>query len=486
MQYVDLSDVQGNILRGYGLPYVRHIVVKVADAREARRFIGRTVSGSDDRPQVMSAAPWERDEKPDVCLNVGVTAAGLRALGLPSASLSTFPAEFVEGAPGRAHKVGDVDESAPEHWCDGLGDPDNAHLMWTIHASSESGLDAATGRLVESWHQSGAFIVTSRLDGAALPDADEEAVVISGKDGSQTSHLGDKVHFGYRDSIAQPRFEVNGAVMGRSDDQPATPVGAVLLGYAETSFPDVTWDSPQPKEFSDNGCYNAFRVLRQDVDAFEEFLEATAEQYSWNKEYVAAKLMGRWRNGVPLVLAHDEEWSQPGAGMPASISDTDLNDFDYPDYSEGRDDIEGRPCPLGAHIRRANPRGSRIVQRSANYTRPIVRRGMPYGPPYDPENPRDGRQRGLLGNFMCSSLIAQFEAVMYDWINLGLQDPRITGTNDPIIGANKPETSRFEIRLDRERSVELTGFPRFTHVEAGIYLFCPSLSGLRYLASLPN
>ena len=74
---------------------------------------------------------------------------------------------------------------------------------------------------------------------------------------------------------------------------------------------------------------------------------------------------------------------------------------------------------------------------------------------------------------------------MYDWINLGLHDPRVTGTNDPIIGANKPETSRFEIQLDRERSVELTGFPRFTYVEAGIYLFCPSLSGLRYLASLP-
>ena len=126
------------------------------------------------------------------------------------------------------------------------------------------------------------------------------------------------------------------------------------------------------------------------------------------------------------------------------------------------DDFDGTHCPLGAHIRRTNPRGSQIVQRSANFTRPIVRRGMPYGPPYDPDRPARRRAAGLLGSFMCASLIAQYEAIMYDWANLGLQDPRVTGTNDPIIGANRPETSRFEIPIEDDDPVVLTGFPRFT------------------------
>ena len=137
---------------------------------------------------------------------------------------------------------------------------------------------------------------------------------------------------------------------------------------------------------------------------------------------------------------------------------------------------------MSAHIRRANPRGSQIVQRSANYTRPLVRRGMPYGPPYDPASPDDGHRRGLLGNFMCASLIAQYEAVMYDWINLGLQDPRVTGTNDPIVGNNTPESSQFEIPLPGAEPILLTGFPRFTQTAGSIYLFCPSIRTLRFLS----
>jgi hypothetical protein len=209
----------------------------------------------------------------------------------------------------------------------------------------------------------------------------------------------------------------------------------------------------------------------------------------WDKERVAAKLMGRWRNGVPLSMSHwtpghpgREEFLGPG--LPAAMDPLYLNDFDFIDEVDTLDDFDGVHCPLGAHIRRTNPRGSQIVQRSANFTRPIVRRGIPYGPPYDPANPHDGTPRGLLGSFMCASLIAQYEAIMYDWANLGLQDPRVTGTNDPIMGANKPETSRFEIPIDGADPIVLTGFPRFTHTIGGIYLFCPSISTLRFLADL--
>ena len=115
-----------------------------------------------------------------------------------------------------------------------------------------------------------------------------------------------------------------------------------------------------------------------------------------------------------------------------------------------------------------------------------MRRGMPYGRAYDPAHPDDGVRRGLLGNFICASLVAQFEAVMYDWINLGLQDPRITATNDPLTGANKPGTSKFVIPLAPHggSSVELSGFGRFTKTVGGAYCFLPSMTALRFLAAL--
>lgn len=481
MEYVDLKDVQGNILRGYNLKFVRHLIVRVADPAAARRFLDLTISGSNDAPHLTTAEEWEPDEKPLACLNVGVTATGLRALGLNKEGLGTFPIEFREGAVARAAKVGDIGSSAPEHWADGLGHPDSAHLMWTIHGSTVAHRDRLADQIETLWAESRAFHVTSRLDGAALPDHPDDHVDKTKK------FLGDKVHFGYRDSIAQPRFEINDKAFGRVDHQPTTPIGAVLLGYKETSFPDVSWRIPSPPELGRNGCYNAFRVMEQDVHEFEQFLGESAKRLGWNKELVAAKLMGRWRNGVALAHHHMEVHKNPDTGMPLLETDRDeqdLNDFDYPDMGQGAEDLEGRPCPIGAHIRRANPRGSRIVQRSANYTRPIVRRGMPYGSPYDPGNPADGVKRGLLGNFLCASLTAQFEAIMFDWINLGLHDPRITGTNCPIIGANNEATSRFEIRVDKDTTVVLEGFPRFTHTRGSIYLFCPSVTAVGYLAAL--
>jgi hypothetical protein len=202
--------------------------------------------------------------------------------------------------------------------------------------------------------------------------------------------------------------------------------------------------------------------------------------------------MGRWRNGTPLAISDTSD--------AFAFPDDDLNNFDYVDDRMGAqmdefdhvddrmgaqfNDFDGTRCPLGAHIRRTNPRGARIVQRSANNTRRIVRRGMPYGPPYDPQHPRDGKPRGLLGNFLCASLIAQFESIMYDWVNMGLLDPRITGTNDPVIGANHLRSSRFEIPLQGSEPIVLTEFSRFVKTVGSAYLFLPSVTALGFLSKL--
>jgi hypothetical protein len=144
-------------------------------------------------------------------------------------------------------------------------------------------------------------------------------------------------------------------------------------------------------------------------------------------------------------------------------------------------------------MRRCNPRGGPIVQRIANYTRRLVRRGMTYGPvvdkaqPFDPEKP-DKEEWGLLGNFIGANIGAQFEAVMCDWLNLGLQDPNVTGANDPLLGANGPETSWFDLTAPNDAGgvdfIRIRGFPRFVTCRGGAYLFLPSLPAIRYLAEL--
>jgi deferrochelatase/peroxidase EfeB len=185
------------------------------------------------------------------------------------------------------------------------------------------------------------------------------------------------------------------------------------------------------------------------------------------REFMAAKLLGRWRNGTPLELSPQSPVPEP------PVSDTA---FDY------NDDTKGLRCPVGSHARRCNPRGGKIVQRVANYTRRLVRRGVPYGSEFDPTRP-DGVERGLLANFLCADLAAQFEAVQYDWINLGLQDPRLTGSNDPLVGANEEDASWFELATNRG-PVRFRGFPRFVRTRGGAYTFLPSISALRWIGSI--
>ena len=150
---------------------------------------------------------------------------------------------------------------------------------------------------------------------------------------------GGLVHFGYKDNIAQPHFDGIRNPTDRPDMQPLVEVGAVLLGY-KTPVEDLRWEVPEPREdLGFNGSFNAFRVLEQQVDEFERFLSAAADaildnpladqllppkvEKRWDpplcrrdamRELVAAKILGRWRNGVPLVLSPTSPTPDPPIG----------------------------------------------------------------------------------------------------------------------------------------------------------------------------
>ena len=85
---------------------------------------------------------------------------------------------------------------------------------------------------------------------------------------------------------------------------------------------------------------------------------------------MAAKLMGRWRSGAPLVLSPNKDDSALAADPQRN------NDFNYKEM-----DPQGYAVPLGSHARRMNPRDT-----AANMNRRrMIRRGATYGP-YLPED----------------------------------------------------------------------------------------------------
>ena len=113
---LDLGDIQGFILRGYRMPMVRHFLLKVGVPVEARKLLGRLVSGDEsDTPQITTAEDWHVGfapgpgdnpadlprHKPDYCLNLGITWPGLVALEIkdrvPALSFKSFGA-FTAGA----------------------------------------------------------------------------------------------------------------------------------------------------------------------------------------------------------------------------------------------------------------------------------------------------------------------------------------------------------------------------------------------------
>ena len=458
---LELDDIQGFVLRGYRMRLVRHFILGIEDAARARRFVGSLVGGDPERePQVTSARPWSL--RPSYCLNAGFTEQGLRRLGVPDEEMELMDPSFLRGAVRQAVSVGDCDDSAPAHWVDGLrpeGDPDAApaDLVVSLYADRPEQLEAWTARLREGW--SGALREFSAHDGEALPER--------------------RVHFGYVDGIAQP--EIEGVPWHRAPDaQPRVPAGDFVLGHL--SQYEVEFHHPP---FARNGSYSCVRFLKQDVAGFERFLQSSGEASGLGSEAVAAKLCGRWRDGVPLVREPDAEHGP--------LERATADDFDYinsPEWArQYYNDFDGYRCPHGAHIRRTNPRSS-LADANEGHRHRLIRRGVPYGPPYDPENPDDGIERGLLGLFLCGSIPQQFEFITRSWMGEGgFVGPLTTDTKDPIAGdtQNQPVEDRY-FTVPRPGyeggDVQLTGFPQFTITRGGAYCFLPSLSAFTYLANV--
>ncbi len=470
-----LEDIQGNILRGYRLPNVRHFVLGIRTPDAARRVLGALAGeGDTDSLRITSAASW--DVKPRYCLNIAFTFAGLQALGLPNATLQSFPEEFRGGAADSADALGDVGRSAPPNWLPGLRTgadaPPQIHILLSLYAIDRLTLEDLSTRLRHLFTSQDAITEYSCQDGETLPAG--------------------RVHFGYTDGLSQPHIE--GSQPPKSaNPHGASPAGDFLLGYAGSY---ITYPLPQPDALGLNGTFCAYRILRQDAAGFETYLEQAAAAANLDKELVAAKMCGRWRSGVPLALSPQSSQPEP------ALTRKQLNAFDYRptlQFPDAVEDWQGFHCPLGSHIRRANPRsddvagtvhttqvvnGKALVTDSGNPHR-IIRRGIPYGPAYDPAKPdaaeEAGRERGLLLLVLCVSLRDQFEFLMTQWIN-GEIFAGATLPKDPLLGNIGDGEGQFHIPVQGQKPIHLQGFSRFIETRGAAYGFLPSLTALRYLS----
>ena len=480
---LNLGDIQGLILRGYRMPVVRHFLLSVGVPTQARKLLGRLASGDESAaPQITTAEDWHvgfapgpgdnPDEaprrKPDYCLNVGITWPGLIALGIrdrvPTLAFKSFGA-FVAGAAERAKLVGDTGPSAPQNWVGGFG-KEGDHVLVTLHAINPEAMTSYSDRLSALFREGSAFREIWRTDGMAW---------IEMKDGKP--EFTSKVPFGYTDGISMTTIHGGPERYPLDHQQPCEPWLFVLQDEAENYF------VPEPRELGLNGSFAVFKMITTDVVGFENFLQSNKDKI--DPELLAAKICGRWRNGVPLALS--PETDSPPGGIPLE----QLNNYEYVNV-DGSGDPKGLRCPVGAHMRRINPRGQPVTGQGepggSNNTHRLIRRGMPYGPNYDPKQPYDGIERGLLGYFINSSIENQYEFVLSQWVN----ESEFAGavrlhpkSKDPMIGTQDPAESIFVIpQANGSPPIKVTGFSTFVTTKAAAYCFLPSITAIKYIAQL--
>ena len=448
-----LADVQALVTTGWSrLPYATFLFVRLPDsAEEGRRWLAEVAA------EVAWADGAEPERAPPTRLALALTTRGLARLGVPPEVVDRFPQEAKLGMRQRARILGDrVDHTdTPTEWTLPL---EACGALVMIYAPTEEARAAAEHAHEQRVRGVGGGVLVRERSAAWK--------------GSEP--------FGFADGLSQPVIKGvpvrPGAVRGPRDEVPA---GEIVLGYrnAYGQLPaSPRWDD---LDLGKHGSYLVFRKLEQDVAGFWRWFDARAAELAGQppvpadralaREWLAARAMGRWRNGSPVVL-------HPDAPGPAGT-----NDFQYLEL-----DPDGERCPIGAHVRRANPRDARggsadeswkVVNRHR-----LLRRGRAYGEAPTVEAALAGADAtaavGLLFVSLQASIARGFEFVQQIWNgNPGFHG--LHGETDPITG---PGGCPFTIPA-RPVRLRLDDLPRFVTARGGEYFFLPSRSALDRIAA---
>ena len=435
---LELNDIQATVLRQRPAPYVgTHILLHVDDAAAGRAFLRRLL------PYVDSAAGWRIAA--NAWLGVGITYAGLAALGVPKSSLDSFPETFRVGMAARARQLGDAELNDPRNWEAPFGKGE-AHIGITAFSDTEEKHQRALTIAREQYEGFKGVTVLTMQDFGAQP--------------------GDRNSLGYKDGIDQPPIE--GDVAPLPGQGRPIKAGEFILGYpGETGVP---LPMPRPDILGRNSTYIGFRKYQSLVATFNRFLRDNGKTED-ERELVAAKLVGRWRSGAPLTLAPEKD--NPAIGADPQQN----NNFNY------ANDQQGRQVPFGAHIRRMNPRDSELQRLTDVNIHRLIRRGTTYGPPYDPNalsDEDDTTPRGSIFLFISAKAMATIEFLQQEWVNDG-DFVKANGERDPIIGLQEKDATFTIPKAPVRRRIH--GIQTFNVLKGGEYFFMPSLSALGWIAS---
>lgn len=409
--------------------------------------------------------------------------AGLERLGLEPGRgqepLGGFPPAFRQTMhhPSRARILDDTGPNAPGNWEWGM-EAARADVLLLAYADSPARLEGLCAR-----HEEAALA-------GGLRKTCDMPLTVEKRDGQAVES------FGFADGISQPviegtprsrkpadpmhRLAAGEFILGYRDQRghvppaieiPASRDPACLLPVSEDRIGQSDPGPGLPRDFGRNGSFLVVRHLAQDVDGFHAFCRRAAGSLGQDGQvagnapgWIAAKMVGRWPDGTSLVRNPHEA----GGGEPD-------NDFRF-----GSEDPQGLRCPLGSHVRRANPRDSLGQDRETMIAIGKRHRILRVGRSYRRSGPAGSEERGLF--FMClnADIERQFEFVQQTWVSAPLFHG-LMQEKDPLIG-HQGDAARFTIPT-MTGGVALAGLPSFVTMRGGGYFFMPSRSALRYMVS---
>jgi Dyp-type peroxidase family len=456
---IDFAQLQGFVPKPYRYPLSRYHLFKFSDDvldRSPNRFLSKVA------PQIVTAQV-DLSEKPEPLFNIMFTANGLKRLAVTETILNQFESAFLRGPEGIDDKIalGDFGSSSSENWWGRKFSTSSIHGIIQVTAKTDQGLVDGSSRLHDLMKQ---FNV-------------EELFTNSEKSPLEARSLGGgRLHFGYTDGISHPdvRWGDDENLSGSVDFR------HFLLGYSR----EPLLSSPvngQAADLAKGSSYAVFRIMAQDSAKFEKFLDENfhliihlVPEGIDPREFLAAKMLGRWRDGTPIVLSPER-------------SDETLNRSNNFNYS---DDREGLRCPFSAHIRVVNPRDQILETRIAGPppmsfgpVPKVLRRGLPYGPEWK-TGQNDNADRGLMGLFICSS-ISQQMYTMTRWMKRNDFSPVFKGrtrSQDAIFAnRNVPEALTDFVIQTENGEISLPSLQNFVETRGTVFLLVPSIHTLNAL-----
>lgn len=507
-----LNDIQGLVIPGFLKPHQALIGLRLPNGSALGPVAGLLLQLLDDRhlatgEQALDDRARKRQgsEQPEAepLLGLGLSATGLDRLH-PLLPLDVPSPAFRNGLSSRAGLLGDPIPQICRSGCP-AGSPD---AILVVAGNSAATVQATSWALQRRLLAVGDDLVIGPIQFGNVLNGERRG----------------REHFGFADGVSQPgiRGTWRGAPITprdlRPDDDPDHDLfghpgqhlvwpGEFVLGEPAAS-PDPRLPGPvRPvPEWMHNGSFLVYRRLRQDVEAFKDFLRKETARLrplpgfsTLTEDRLAALLVGRWPSGAPVSRSPNGDNDELGKWSWLN------NDFRYDDASRHRsfdparlpeslrEALRDRPpptapadplglvCPVASHIRKLNLRdqASDMGGASATQSRRILRVGVPYD-----DTPKDGPpDRGLLFLSIQASIEEQFEFLQARWINSRVR-PRGPGGNDMIVGqcAASPDGKRQCVVFgDGGAQAVVETDKDFVTMTGGGYFFVPSLPTLRAL-----